>query len=132
VGFPSSEGKSFFSRDTVLNHLIGPSGTINPGEVIEGVLIGLCLSQRIPSEYLHGFDVPAELSIVDQFGNKHSGEIGLQIDRSATWRPLNYQRGTGLYGAAEGRDEIRVNQTSSPADEITVHFDDDRSGPTLP
>jgi hypothetical protein len=68
-----------YPRDVVLNHRIGKCGTVNPGEPLEGVLLGYSAT-RIPSQYSHGFRLPLMLSILDGFDNPHTAQLFVQVD----------------------------------------------------
>jgi hypothetical protein len=100
-GYRLESGRTF-PRMEVLNHRMGECGGLGPGESMEGVLLGLQIFCRIPFDYLHGTIVPAEISVVDQFGRRHGSEIEVRIDRSATMRPLiRRPRGTSLFEDAD-------------------------------
>jgi len=100
-GYRLESGRTF-PRGEVLNHRIGECGGLGPGESMEGVLLGFQIFCRIPFDYLHGTIVPAEISVIDQFGRKYRSDIEVRIDRSATMRPLiRRPRGTSLFEDAD-------------------------------
>ena len=82
-----NEGSNFYKfrrgpeypRDIVLNHRVGKHGTVNPGEPLEGMLLGYSATP-IPSQYSHGFRLPLTLSILDGFDNPHSAQFLVQVD----------------------------------------------------
>lgn len=97
-------GRKFRSH-AVLNHRTGASGAIDPGNTLDGFLLAFS-AQQIPEEYLHSFRVPVTLAVVDQFDRKHISEIELEVDRSATQKPLRQlKRRSSLFDPVESPDE---------------------------
>jgi hypothetical protein len=88
-----------FPLGMVLNHRIGLLGTIKPNEMLGGLLLAYCMHRCVPNGIPEGSTVPGEISILDQHGRWHSSEIELEIDRSATMKPIGTVRplGSGLY-----------------------------------
>jgi hypothetical protein len=100
------------------------------------MLLAISLSQKIPPCFIHGDVIPAALVIVDQYGNEHSAEIGLEVDRSATMKlsstrptrsslfdpvktdPPGPTRGQALYGPA-GSDAREATHEQAPARSTT-------------
>ncbi len=111
-----------FPRETVLNHRTGPAGVIDPGGEVEGVLLGICLSQRIPHDYLAGTAVPADFSLVDQYEIKHHSTIEIEIDRTATSPPrrLSPRRST-LYDPV-GYEVSDANRRSPRASSVVPRW----------
>ncbi len=70
----------WYSFNEVLNHRINLSRTLRRGSTIQGLLLGF--GGRMPREFKHGMDVPARLTVVDQFDNEYPQEVELRIDRS--------------------------------------------------
>jgi hypothetical protein len=110
------ESGRIFRYDEVLNHRVGKCGGLAPGESMEGLLLGLQISCRIPFDFLHATIVPARISVVDQFGREHESEIEVRVDRSATMRPLNRKRQPkGLFA------ETGTLPMALPRDEAAIH-----------
>src|SRR5436853_544476 len=65
------------------NHPVGERGILDPGKSIEGILLAYTMHQEIPKYYFHDWSVPAQLSIIDQFGRRHVSFIDISVDRTA-------------------------------------------------
>jgi hypothetical protein len=68
-----------YPRGRVLNHRIGKCGKVEPGDPLEGVLLGWSTTS-IPSQYSHGFRLPLMLSILDGFDNPHTAQLFVPVD----------------------------------------------------
>jgi hypothetical protein len=71
-----------FPRDVAINHLADAQQNLPVGKCIEGLLLGYGL-ESIPDCFKHGGYAVGQLGVVDQFGQEHSAEINVWIDRSA-------------------------------------------------
>jgi len=67
---------------SVLNHRLATE--LAPGSSIEGKLLALSITDKIPESYLHGLAVPLELILTDQYGREHRSIIEISVDRTAT------------------------------------------------
>jgi hypothetical protein len=65
--------------------MIPQSGMLRRGQFIEGVLLGTH-GDPIDGTHAQNADVPAVLSIADQFERIHPKELFLKVDRMAEWR----------------------------------------------
>jgi len=117
----------------VLNHRTGRSGIINPGDTLEGILLAFSIFRRVPNDYLAGSMIPAELLILDQYGRQHVSQIAVEVDRTATMKPLKLTRrpGQGLYGTSEPHTKLAVREQAcrSVAAEISSDTPDKRAIP---
>lgn len=77
-----------FPCDKILNCRIEESGMLEPGESVDGFLLGYILFDLIPCDYIHGSKALVDLYVVDQFERRHKAEIELLIDRTETMRPV--------------------------------------------
>ena len=71
-----------FSRAVVINHFADRCKTRAKGKSVEGLLLGVG-SASMPSDTVHGTDIPAFVTATDQFGHVFSFDISLWADRSA-------------------------------------------------
>jgi hypothetical protein len=87
----------YVRHKSVLNHRLGDE--IAPHASIEGMLLALSVTRRIPEDYPHGLSVPLELILTDQFGRQFASIIEVLVDRTATMsKPKVFsQIGRGLY-----------------------------------
>ena len=79
---------------------------------MEGILLAFrchpypeeCLSNLIP--------IPAEISIVDQYGRPHVSEIEVAVDRTAIINSLKLtsRQGRGLYDTSESQANVTVRE----------------------
>ena len=120
-----------FHYKRVLNHRTGRAGRINPGDSLEGILLAFRRCQRFPDECLASDPViPAELSIVDQFGREHFSEIEVMVDRTAIIHSLKLigRQGRGLYDTSESQaiPEVRERAGRSVETEIWSDIPDKR------
>ncbi len=101
-----------FPYERVLNHRSGRVGSINPGDSLEGILLAFRRCQRFPDECFAGSVIPAELSIVDQYGWKHFSQIEVRVDRTAIINSLKLARrqGRGLYDTSESQASVVVGE----------------------
>jgi hypothetical protein len=131
---PNSERE--FPCEMVLNHRTGRLGIINPGDTLEGILLAFSMSRRVPNDYLAGSMIPADLLILDQYGRQHVSQIAVEVDRTATMKPLRLTRrtGQGLYGTSEPHTNLAVREQSrrSVASENSPDNPDKRAVPELP
>jgi hypothetical protein len=67
-----------FPRDAVINHRIFANGVMQPGEVIEGMLLGRGLTP-IPDCFPHGSEIEMTLSAYDQRGKPHKAKFTLFV-----------------------------------------------------
>lgn len=114
-------GRKFPSR-SVLNHRTGGSGALDPGGSLDGFVLAFS-RQQIPDEYLHSFVVPVDLAVVDQYGRKHVSEIEVEVDRSATQKPLRkMKRPSSLFDPVEFPDESLLDPepASYVAEEVLI------------
>jgi hypothetical protein len=87
-------GGPWYARDAVLNHRLGKRGLVQPGDPVEGVLLGYC-SRSLSSN--GGFRLPMALSIADGFGTLHRAELLVPFDKST----VTFARRQGsLFGPA--------------------------------
>jgi hypothetical protein len=70
-----------FDREVALNHRFGRQGRLNPGDSLDGLILGAG-SQAIPDQYHHreGVDVP--LVIIDGKGKMYQESARVILDRS--------------------------------------------------
>jgi hypothetical protein len=90
-----------FPYTTVLNHRTGELGCIEPGGMLEGVMLGLSLGRSIPEPYPHGSAFFARISVLDEYGRWHASFIEVPVDKSATMRPPRPARATSLFESPE-------------------------------
>src|ERR1700682_443715 len=127
-------GKEFPCK-MVINYLTGRSGIIRPGDSVEGVLLALRMGRVVPEDYLAGPVIPAEVSLVDQQGRKHSSPIEVNIDRTAIITSLKRIRRHewGPHGAAESQASIVARELEQPSMAAEMSdISDRRSNPESP
>ncbi len=73
-GWPS------YPRDRVLNHRTYAQGTLEPGDVVQGVLVG-CGPASIPDDLRGRTDVAMTLAVYDQDGKRHSSRFLFRVGR---------------------------------------------------
>ena len=73
-GWPS------YPRDRVLNHRTYAQGTLEPGDVVQGVLVG-CGPASIPDDIRGRDDVAMTLAVYDQNGKRHSSRFLFRVGR---------------------------------------------------
>jgi hypothetical protein len=95
---------------------------------MEGILLAF-RCERHPEECLAGPVIPAELSIVDQYGRPHVSEIEVTVDRTAIINPLKLagRQRRGLFDQA--RVAVREQARRSMAAEIASDIPDKRATP---
>jgi hypothetical protein len=106
-------GRKFPCAD-VLNHRVSERGIIEAGESMEGILLAYSMLHRVPKYYLHDSLVPAQLSVIDQYGRRHVSVIEILIDRTASIRPgtLIQPSRKGLFDASESTASSVVSKGS--------------------
>jgi hypothetical protein len=104
-----------FPYAAVLNHHVGERGILDPGKSIEGILLAYTMHQEIPKYYFHDWSVPAQLSIIDQFGRRHVSFIDISVDRTANIRSgmLMPRPRKGLFDISELKAKSVVAQKCS-------------------
>jgi hypothetical protein len=97
---------------SVLNHRLRDE--IAPGGSIEGKLLALSVTMRIPKEYPHGLSVPLEVILTDQYGRQFASIIEVSVDRTATMsKPEVFDRvGRGLYEGSPPAPEFDLRVPS--------------------
>jgi hypothetical protein len=68
-----------YSRDRIINHIIGSGKALTRGRSLSGILLGH--GMRMPESVSHGNEVPAFLRVFDQFGREFSAAMPLRADR---------------------------------------------------
>lgn len=125
-----------FPCKMVLNHRTGRAGSINPEESLEGLLLAFRKCQRFPDECFAGPVIPAELSIVDEYGRRHFSQIEVRVDRTAIINSLKLARpqGRGLYDISESQASVMVREQArrSLAAKISSDIPDGRVHPNPP
>lgn len=71
-----------FDRSLVINSIFSGHGRLNPGDEIEGLLLGVD-EEPLPDEYPDNGRVVVKLSIFDERGNRFTSKFRLCVDRSA-------------------------------------------------
>ncbi len=104
---------------------------------MEGTLLAF-RRQPYPEECLAGPVIPAELSIVDQYGGQHVSQIEVRVDRTAIINSLKLvgRQGRGLYAVragSVGNKILRKQPTAFSSMESWRDYDGDparlRQGP---
>jgi hypothetical protein len=104
-----------YAREQVLNHRVGRRGKIYPGDLVEGVLLGIS-KESISAEYADQQKLCTRLWVFDTRGKSYTCRLLLAVSRTKpVKRPSHHRR---MYrGPLFGRtmDEIgaRVQNTSS-------------------
>jgi hypothetical protein len=70
-----------YPRDMIINHRTFKEGMLQPGEVIEGMLMGWGPAQ-IPECFPHGSEVEMTLLVYDQRGKTHKSKFTFLVTRS--------------------------------------------------
>jgi hypothetical protein len=70
-----------FEREAVLNHRFGHQGRLNPGDSLDGLILGAG-SQAIPDQYHHRQGVDVQLVIIDGKGKMYQESALVILDRS--------------------------------------------------
>ena len=70
-----------FEREAVLNHRFGHQGRLNPGDSLDGMILGAG-SQAIPDQYQHCEAVKVQLLIIDGQGKMYQENPRVMLDRS--------------------------------------------------
>ena len=78
-----------YPRSTVLNHRIGDCGTLDPGQGLEGTLLGVAYGSCISSDFVHDEAYPAEITVTDQFGLRHTSEIEIRVEHDKMLKTLS-------------------------------------------
>ena len=73
-----------FERSVVLNSFLSGNGRLNPGDEIEGLLLGVD-EDPLPDEYPDNGRIVVKLSIFDERGNRFSSGFRLCVERSAIY-----------------------------------------------
>lgn len=126
-----------FPYELVINHRTGRSGSINPGDSLEGILLAFRKAPRVPDECLvHPPVIPAELSVVDQHGREHVSQIEVEVDRTDIIKSLRPVRrpGQGLYGPSGPHTNFAVRERAARpvTAEIWSGIPDKQGIPTSP
>ena len=120
-----------FPYEWLLNPRTGRASSINPGVSLECIFLAFRRCQRFPDECFAGPVIPAELSIVDQYGREHVSEIEVTVDRTAIINSLKLARrqGRGLYDRSESQASVAVREQArrSVAAEISSDIPDKRA-----
>ena len=131
--FLQGSGRTF-PYESVLNHRTGRAGLINPGDSMEGILLAF-RCQRCPDECLSDLVIPAELSIVDQYGRLHVSEIKVTVDRAAIVNSLKLggRQGRGLFDTSRPQARVSVHEQArrSMAVEISSEIPYKQATPRL-
>lgn len=69
-----------YARDLVLNHRVGRKGKMYPGDLVEGLLLGLS-DDAIPAEYVDGHKLSARVCLFDTRGNAYGCRVLLAVSR---------------------------------------------------
>jgi hypothetical protein len=114
-----------FPCEIVLNHRTGPSGLLNPGDTLKGILLALRMGRVVPDDYLTSPVTTAELSIVDQHGREHFSEIKVTVDRTAIINSLKLtgRHGRGLYDTSESQAIPAVRDQARHSVEAVISLD---------
>jgi hypothetical protein len=75
-----------FEMDEVLNHRTDVRRIWSRRDSLKGVLLGIG-DEPIPDQFQHGSNIPALLTVYDQFWQKFCSSISLWADRSEKLRP---------------------------------------------
>jgi hypothetical protein len=70
-----------FEREAVLNHRFGHQGRLNPGDSLDGMILGVG-SQGIPDKYHHRQGVDVQLVIIDEQGKMYQESARVMLNRS--------------------------------------------------
>ena len=76
---PGTDGLTF-PREMILNHRTYKEGGLQPGQTIQGLLLGYG-GAPIPEDFNHLDFLTMKLSVLDQDGKQHSEKIHFQIDK---------------------------------------------------
>ena len=72
-----------FSCEDVINHFIGGLTPVKRFDVLRGTLLGSgAYVDTLPARFRHGSEIDAELTLTDQFHNRHSVQLQLHVDRT--------------------------------------------------
>jgi hypothetical protein len=122
-----------FPYEWDLNPRTCRAGSINPGDSLECIFLAFRRCQRFPDECFADPVIPAELSIVDQYGREHVSEIEVTVGRTAIINSLKLARrqGRGLYDTSESQASVAVREQArrSVAAEISSDIPDKRATP---
>lgn len=69
-----------FDRDAVLNHRLGPRCKLDPGDWLEGLLLGMGQAS-VPDQYVNRQGLRMQLSILDGRGNRYASDVILRVSR---------------------------------------------------
>ena len=103
-----------FPWDCVLNHHVGEEGLLQPGNPVEGYLVGRTLT-TLPLSFYDGLDSPASLSIDTGTGEVCPAELSLRFDHSIS---VPVQRGQSSL-----RDPVYPSRTEQPEADRPVAAD---------
>jgi hypothetical protein len=99
--FPS-HGPVGFEREVVLNHRLGAKGRLNPGDCLDGFLLGV--GQRpIPGAYSDRQILRTRLSVVDDRGDCYESRVKLLVRREE--QLMRRQATVKLRGAGDRHSE---------------------------
>jgi hypothetical protein len=109
-----------FHRADVLNHRIGPAGTLRRGDQMEGFLLADAL-QPIPDCYKPGEVMQVTLAIADQFGDEQSVKLDVYVERWTETHPVPSGRRGTLFAPGNGSTWLPRFHKQSPI-ETAVHL----------
>lgn len=81
----ASPGLAEFDREVVLNHHVGSAGQLNPGESLEGLLLGRG-EAPVPDEFRDRQLLTMKLLILDRRGCQYSSRLKLYVSRKSVSR----------------------------------------------
>ena len=93
-----------FEREAALNHRFGNQGRLNPGDSLDGMVLGVG-SQAIPDQYHHREGVDVQMVIIDGRGKVYQVNARVMLDRS---EQLKRQREARERASARNKDKRKL------------------------
>jgi hypothetical protein len=100
-----------FEREVVLNHRFGHEGRLNPGDSLDGMILGVG-SQVIPDQYHDRQEVDVQLVIIDGQGKMYKESPRVLLNRS---EELRRQRKARERACARNRPGRKLIKEKAPA-----------------
>lgn len=109
-----------YTRDEVLNHRVGRKGKMFPGNLVEGVLLGIS-EDPIPAEYVDGQKLRTRLWVFDTRSNSYECRVMLGVSRTKRVKRPEQHRGRRrepLFGRTMDEVRARVQNMSSDTTKV--------------
>ena len=113
VSYYKTPGGVEYPKKDVLNRWISTSRSLRKRQTLEGVVIAQSFAS-LPAWCSSGIEVEAELSFIDQFGNRYPLQVDLMVirDGKINSRPAHLP---GLFGPSAARGNMRGVRDENPA-----------------